>query len=101
MTFVRQQEVINDGPGFTSSKFEQVTRQYSANLPCDVLENSWADVLRAAGRRFKITNYPHKFGVTGSLEIEIDDRPEILVITIGNDSGPCASPFVSSFNRPH
>ena len=99
--FVRQVQGINDGPGFTTTKSEQVTRQYRTTLPCQVLENSWVEALRAAGRRYRIAHYPRKFGAVGSLEIEINDRPEPLGITLGTDDGNCANPFVYSFNLPH
>jgi hypothetical protein len=95
VTFVRQQQSLNDGPGFTTSKFEEVTREYSCNVPCESLKQSWADVLRVAKRPFQISSI-------GSLEIiTITDRPEHLGITIGDGPNHCRSPFVWAFNSPH
>jgi hypothetical protein len=101
VTFVRQQQEMSNGSEFTTTKYEQVIRQYGAKMPCTLLEDNWAQALRAAGRRFKITNYPHKFGAIGSLEIEIQDRPELLGINIGTDDGPCPNPIVYASNFPH
>jgi hypothetical protein len=101
VTFVRQSQSVNDGPGFTTAKSEQVTRQYRTDLSCELLERRWADVLRAAGRKYRVANYPHSYGTSGSLGIMLTDRPEVLGVTVGTDDGHCAQPFVYAFNRPH
>ena len=101
VTFVGEHQGVNDGPGFTTTKSEEVARQYASALPCEQLQRAWADALRGAHRRFRITNYPHSFGAIGSVGITITDRPENLGVTIGTDDGHCANPFVYSFNRPH
>jgi len=100
VTFVRQKQEVFNGAEFTDTKYKQVIRQYRANVPCAFLEDNWAEALRSAGRRFHITNYPHKYGAIGSLEIQIDDRPETVGINLGTDDGYCANPFVYSFNLP-
>ena len=101
VTFVRESQAINDGPGFTTTKSEEVARQYASTLGCAELERAWGNALSGAHRHFRIANYPHSFGATGSLGIIITDRPQVLGITIGTDDGHCEAPFVYSFNQPH
>lgn len=101
VTFVREGQSVEDGPGFTTMKFEQVVRQYASTLSCGVLERTWADALHSARRRFEFANYPNAFGAIGSLGIRITDRTHPLGITVGSDKGDCGGPFVYSFNRPH
>jgi hypothetical protein len=101
VTFVREAQGTNDGPGFTTTKSEEIARQYASALSCAVLEGTWAEVLRAAKRRFRLANHPDSFGATGSLGIEVTDRPEVLGVTIGTDDGRCSHPFVYSFDPPH
>jgi len=101
LTFIGKAQSIENGPGFTTKKYESVSRQYASTLSCDELERRWADDLRAAHRRFEIANYPHSSGSIGSQGIRITDRTHPLGITIGTDNGYCSKPFVYSFNRPH
>jgi hypothetical protein len=101
VTFVGEDQSVEDGPGFTSAKYNVVTRQYSSSLSCQALERSWADVLTRAHREFRIYHYPHKFGAIGSLEIDITDTPDNLVIFIGFDSGECNKPLLSASDSPH
>lgn len=101
VAFTTEGQSSEDGSGFTTKKFDQVSRQYSSTLPCDALERTWADALHGADRRFEIANYPNAFGASGSLGIRITDRTHPLGITIGNDAGHCNRPFVYSFNQPH
>jgi hypothetical protein len=95
-----------DGPGFTSSTFEEVARSYVNDLPCDELQAQWLMALRAAHRSFRLDAEPHLYASTGQVEIIVTDRPEHLGITIGDISGSgsylsCSSPFIWSFNDPH
>jgi hypothetical protein len=99
--FVREQRSVEDGPGFTTSKSEQVTREFSTNDPCGSLESSWMKALAAEHRRFHLDNHPHRFGALGSLGIAVQDRSEVLGITLGTDNGSCPHPFVYAFNQPH
>jgi len=101
VTFISEGQSVEDGSGFTTTKYEEVVRRYASPLACDELERTWGDTLRAAHRRFRIANYPHSFGAIGSLGIVITDRPQNLGITIGTDDGHCGTPFVYSFNQPH
>ena len=101
LTFVRESRSVEDGPGFTTATYKEVTRQYASEMSCQTLEHNWSVVLRRAHREFRIDNIPHKFGSIGSLGIVITDRPENLGITIGTDDGACGEPFVYSFNSPH
>jgi len=101
VTFVREGRSVEDGPGFTTATYKEVSRQYVSEMSCQVLEHTWSVVLRRAHREFRIDNVPHKFGSIGSLGIAITDRPENLGITIGTDNGACGKPFVYSFNSPH
>ena len=101
VTFVREDRSVEDGPGFTTATFKEVSRQYVSEMSCQVLERTWSDLLRRAHRGFRIDNVPHKFGAIGSLGIVITDRPENLGITIGTDNGDCGKPFVYSFNNSH
>jgi len=101
VTFISESQSIEDGPGFTTKKSENVSRQYASTLACEELERRWADALQAAHRRFQIANYPHSFGSIGSLGIRTTDRTHPLGITIGTDNGYCSKPFVYSFNLPH
>jgi hypothetical protein len=98
--FVGEDPSVEDGPGFTSAKYKEVSRQYSSGLSCEALERSWADVLRRAHREFRIYHYPHKFGAIGSLEIGITDTPDNLGIFVGFDSGECSKPSVSASDSP-
>ncbi len=100
VTYVRDVRSVEDGPGFTTARYKEVTRQNVSELSCQVLEHAWSVVLGRAHRQFRIDNVPHKFGPIGSLGIVITDRPEHLGITIGTDDGACAKPFVYSFNNP-
>lgn len=99
--FVSEVRSIEDGPGFTTTKSEQVVRQFATSLSCQALERSWAAALQGANRKFRFDNVAHKFGAIGSLGIVITDRPENLGITIGTDNGDCNRPFIYSFNSPH
>lgn len=101
VTFVREGRSVEDGPGFTTATYKEVSRQYVSEMSCQVLEHTWSVVLRRAHREFRIDNVPHKFGSIGSLGIVITDRPEDLGIAIGTDHGACGKPFVYSFNSPH
>jgi hypothetical protein len=101
LTFVKEVRSVADGPGFTTSKFEEVVRQFHNTIPCLALELSWSATLRAAHRQFRVDNHPHTFGSIGSLGIMLTDRPEHLGITIGADNGYCRAPFVYAFNPPH
>lgn len=101
VTFVREVQSTQHGPGFTTATFEEVDRQLVDAFSCQSLERSWAAVLRRAHRKFRYDNVPHKFGAIGSLGIVITDRPENLGITIGTDSGICSKPLIYAFNNPH
>ncbi len=101
VTFVREVKSMQQGPGFSTTTFGEVVRQFVDTRSCQSLERSWAVVLRRADRKFRYNNVPHTFGAIGSLGIVITDRPENLGITIGTDSGACNKPFVYSFNNPH
>src|ERR1700688_2212821 len=82
VTFIREGRSVEDGPGFTTATYKEVSRQYASEISCQVLEHTWSVVLRRAHREFRIDNVPHKFGPIGSLGIVITDRPENLGITI-------------------
>lgn len=101
VTFVREVRSVEDGPGFTTASYKEVSRNYVSGLSCQILERTWANVLRRTHREFRVDNVPHKFGAIGSLGIVITDRPENLGITLGTDNGACGQPFVYSFNNPH
>jgi hypothetical protein len=104
VTFVKETQTVEDGPGFTSAKFEQVSRVYRNPLPCSGLVRAWSTALRQAGRKFRRWDYPHMFGAAGLFGITILDRPEHLGITIGNDylgANQCPRPFIYAFNQPH
>lgn len=101
VTFVRQVQSTQDGPGFTTTTFREVDRQFVSARSCQSLERSWAAVLRRAHRTFRYDNVPHKFGAIGSLGIVITDRPENLGVTIGTDNGECNKPFIYAFDNPH
>jgi hypothetical protein len=101
VTFVSENRSVEDGPGFTTAKYNSVGRQYSSSLPCQALESSWADALRRAHREFQIHHYPHKYGKFGSLEITITDTPDNLGIDIGYDNGDCRTPFLYASDSPH
>ncbi len=101
VTYVREVRSVEDGPGFTTSTYKEVSRQYESHLSCQVLERTWVVVLQRAHREFRIDNVPHKFGAIGSLGIVITDRPENLGVSIGTGNGDCARPFLYSFNNPH
>jgi len=101
VTFVRESRSVEDGPGFTTATYREVSHQYVSAMSCQVVEHNWSVVLRRVHREFRIDNVPHKFGSIGSLGIVITDRPENLGITIGTDNGACGKPFVYSFNRPN
>jgi hypothetical protein len=100
VTFIREGRSVEDGPGFTTARYKEVSRRYVSEMSCQALEHTWSVVLRRAHRDFRIDNVPHKFGSIGSLGIVITDRPENLGITIGTDDGACGKPFVYSFNSP-
>lgn len=101
VTFVRENRSVEDGPGFTTATYKEVTRQYVSEMSCQVLEHNWSVVLRRAHRGYRIDNVAHKFGPIGSLGIVITDRPENLGITLGADDGACGKPFIYAFDIPH
>ena len=101
VTFLGEDRSVEDGPGFTSAKYNVVSRHDSSSLSCQAVERSWADVLTRAHREFRIYHYPHKFGAIGSLEIDITDTPDNLVIFIGFDTGECNKPLLSASDSPH
>ena len=101
VAFVSAEQHTNDGPGFTTTKSEEATRQFRTALPCADLERAWASALRAEHRRFAFDDHPHAFGSIGSLGIRITDRPEFLGVTLGTDDGHCTRPFVYAFNANH
>ena len=97
VTFVGERRFISDGPGFTTSKSEQVTRTFTASVPCQQLLAEWTAVLDAQRIRYTVHQYPQPPGI----EIVIrDGNPEFLGVTLGL-SGRCGAPFVWSFNRLH
>ncbi len=99
--FVRQVQSTQHGPGFTTTTFEEVVRQFASSQSCQSLERSWVAVLRQAHRKLRYDNVPHMFGATGSLGIVLIDRPETLGVTFGTDNGDCNRPFIYAFNSPH
>lgn len=99
--YVSEVRSVEDGPGFTTATYNEVSRQYASETSCQALEHAWSVVLRRAHREFRIDNVPHKFGPIGSLGIVITDRPENLGITLGTDDGACGKPFVYSFDNLH
>jgi hypothetical protein len=101
VSFVRDAQSIEHGPGFATGKFEQVVRQFATSLSCDSLEDRWVHALEAAHRRFQLADYPHSYGAHGSLGIRITGQTHALGITLGSDDGHCEKPFVYSFNAPH
>jgi hypothetical protein len=101
VAFVGEDRSVEDGPGFTSAKYNVVSRHYRSSLSCQALERSWADLLRRDHREFRIYHYPHKFGAIGSLEIQITDTPDNLGLFIGFDSGECNGPLLSASDSPH
>ena len=106
LTFVREVSSTEDGPGFTTTHSEQVTRTFRNPLPCTTLQEEWVGVLRRAGRSFTVDLEPRLGGETGLSRITITDRPEQLGITLGaitNEGSyiSCNAPFVWSFNSPH
>lgn len=106
VTLVHQASSTNDGPGFSTTHSEEVTRTFANAMACTELQARWVDALRRAHRTFTVTPEPHLFGSSGQAEIVISDRPENLGVTLGGiDSDGtytrCTSPFVWSFNSPH
>ena len=106
ITLKNVDEVINDGPGFTNTHFQEVSRSYSNSLPCGTLQRRWIDALRKAKRSFHLLPEPRLYVASGQMEIVITDRPEYLGITLGSLSNQgnytrCNSPFIWSFNSPH
>jgi hypothetical protein len=96
----------NDGPGFFSSTYKEVTRTYVNSLPCAELQAQWLKVLGDAHRSFRLNPEPRLYVGSGQVEIVINDRHEHLGITIGDitNSGSylsCSSPFIWSFNDSH
>ncbi len=106
ITFVKEVRSTEDGPGFTTTHSEQVTRTFHNPLPCTTLQDEWVTTLRRAGRSFTLDLEPRLFGANGLSRITINDRPEHLGITIGaitNEGSfiSCDAPFIWSFNSPH
>ena len=106
ITFVKEVRSTEDGPGFTTTQSEQVTRVFHNSLPCTTLQEEWIGALRRAGRSFSLDLEPRLGGASGLSTIIINDRPEHLGITLGaitNDGSyiSCNAPFIWSFNSPH
>ena len=97
LVFQGEREQINDGPGFTTEKFEEVTRTYSTDSSCPDLLRAWTAALAAAHLRYTVADYP---GAAG-LRITLHRRtPQHLGITLGSE-GRCRAPFIWAFNAPH
>jgi len=106
LRFVKEVRSTEDGPGFTTTHSEQVTRTFDNSLPCPTLQEEWVNALRRAGRSFTLDLEPRLGGASGLSMITVNDRPEHLGITLGsiaNDGSyiSCATPFIWSFNAPH
>jgi hypothetical protein len=106
ITLVKEIRSTEDGPGFTTTHSEQVTRTFHNPLPCTTLQEDWGSALRRAGRSFTLDLEPRLSGASGLSRITIDDRPEHLGITLGAISNEgnyisCDAPFIWSFNSPH
>jgi hypothetical protein len=93
----------NDGPGFLTSTYKEVTRTYANSRPCAELQAEWLKALGDAHRSFRLHPEPHLYVSIGQVEIIINDRHEHLGITIGDITGSgsylsCSAPFIWSFN---
>lgn len=95
--FVTERQTMEDGPGFTTSKFEEVTREFQASLSCAALETAWRASLAGSHRGFRVLRGTANGGM---LQIELTDRPEHLGITLGR-SDVCGTPFIWAYNDPH
>lgn len=106
VTLQKVTSATSDGPGFTTTHSEGVTRVYASALACDELQARWVAALRRAQRSFHLDAEPRLFGSSGQANIAITDRPEELGVTLGDIATDghyleCRSPFVWSFNQPH
>ena len=105
VTLVKVERAVNDGPGFTASRFKEVDVSYKTSLPCGTLQQRWIEALRRSKRSFTLNPEPRLYVSSGQVEIVITDRPEHLGITLGSiaNNGSyirCNAPFVWSFNSP-
>jgi hypothetical protein len=104
VTFVRQSQSVEDGPGFTTANLEEVAREYRNHRPCPSLAQAWSTVLARAHRRFRRWDHPQSAGAGGQFGITVLDRPEHVGATLGAyylGARACPRPFVYSFNDPH
>lgn len=93
------QEYLNDGPGFTSTKFPEVTQKFATSLDCHDLERSWLTALRSAHIAFTIHSI--STGTTSSfIVIAIRETPPYLAITPGGAANGCPSPSVEAYTDP-
>lgn len=97
VTLLDESSTVNDGPGFTTSKAEQVTRRFSTSMTCADLTDAWSTTLRAHHIRYTLQNYAGEAGIRLTIH---NGYPEFLGITLGS-LGRCTAPFVWSFNRLH
>jgi hypothetical protein len=103
IVYVKEQRSVENGPGFTSDTFKEVTLTYSNTLPCLTLQQRWLDALRKARRSFRLVLESHLYGGSGQAEIDIRDRPGHLGVTLGSITNgdsyiECKAPFIWSFN---
>jgi hypothetical protein len=106
LQFLSEQRSTNDGPGFSTLKFEEVTRTYRNSLPCGALEQLWLSQLAAAHRTARIDREPTLFVGSGQVGIVITDRSENLGITLGSITNKgayieCGGPWIWAFNHLH
>ena len=106
LQFLSEQRSTNNGPGFSTLKFEEVTRTYRNSLPCGELEQRWLSQLAAAHRTVRIDREPTLYVAEGQVEIVITDRSENLGITLGSITNKgayieCGGPWIWAFNHLH
>ena len=104
VTFVRESRAVNGGAGFTTTKFEEVAREFRNPLACSRLEQAWSTALHRGERTFSRWDYPHMAGGAGQFGLTITDRPEHLGVTLGQwyaGTQRCRSPFIYAYDDPH
>jgi hypothetical protein len=93
------QQSIEDGPGFGSGKFPEVSQGFMTGLSCSDLEAAWTTALRAAGIKFQVDKPQATVGAPPEV-ILIHSRSPYLAITLGDAPTHCNTPWVEAYTDP-
>jgi hypothetical protein len=89
-----------DGPGFTTSKFREVSRGYRTSLTCRELEAEWTVTLRKARVPYSIVRHTRAdFGYPQEI-LTLPASRAHLAITLGDGASHCSTPSIEAYTDP-